>query len=202
VQYPHVSIFFDDTPSLDIYKLKSKARILVLKHKVGLLIVDYLQLMSGSRQDYENREQEVARISRELKQLAKELNIPIIALSQLSRRGEAGEPQLGHLRESGAIEQDADDVIFLYPVEEDDIARDPSLKDSVLLSIAKHRNGIQEKLPIKFVKAIQKLMTEEEYDRYKAGSNWTAVQGGLFPHPDKTHSPEPSKSTEGEEMPF
>lgn len=170
VDYPNIPIFFDDTAGLDIYRLKSKARILVLKYKVGLIIVDYLQLMSGKRLPGENREQEVARISRELKHLAKELQIPIIALAQLSRQGETGEPKLGHLRESGAIEQDADDVIFLAPVEEDAIAQDASLKDSILLHIAKHRNGILDKIPIKFVKSIQKIMSEQEYERYMTGS--------------------------------
>lgn len=170
IDYANIPIYFDDTASLDIYRLKAKARTLVIRYKVGLIIVDYLQLMGGKRQPGENREQEVARISRELKQLAKELFIPIIALAQLSRQGEAGEPKLGHLRESGAIEQDADDVIFLSPVEEEAIQQDLSLKDSILLHIAKHRNGQLDKIPIKFVKGIQKLMTEQEYDRYVSGS--------------------------------
>lgn len=170
IDYPNIPIYFDDTAGLDIYRLKSKARILVLRYKVGLIIVDYLQLMSGKRLPGENREQEVARISRELKQLAKELCIPIIALAQLSRQGETGEPKLGHLRESGAIEQDADDVIFLAPVEEEAIAQDFSLKDSILLHIAKHRNGTLEKIPIKFVKSIQKIMSEQEYERYMTGT--------------------------------
>lgn len=169
VDYPNIPIYFDDTAGLDIHTFKRKSRILVLRYKVGLIIADYLQLMSGKRLPGENREQEIARISREGKQLAKELNIPIIFLAQLSRAGEVGEPKLGHLRESGAIEQDADDVIFLSPVEEDAIAQDASLKDSILLIIAKHRNGTLEKLPVKFVKSIQKLMTEQEYDRYTAG---------------------------------
>lgn len=189
IEYPKIPIYFDDTASLDIYRLKSKARILVLRYKVGLIIVDYLQLMGGKRMPGENREQEVARISRELKQLAKELNIPIIALAQLSRQGDTGEPRLGHLRESGAIEQDADDVIFLSPVEEDAAAQDASLRDSILLHIAKHRNGILDKVPVKFVKAIQKLMTEEDYDRYMGtrqpigatGGNWKPVPPRVNP---------------------
>jgi replicative DNA helicase len=186
IDYPNIPVYFDDTAGLDIYRLKSKARILVLKHHVGLIIVDYLQLMSGKRLPGENREQEVARISRELKQLAKELNIPIIALAQLSRQGDVGEPKLGHLRESGAIEQDADDVIFLSPVEEDAIAADISLKDSILLHIAKHRNGTLEKIPIKFVKSIQKIMSEQEYDRYITGSQKPGVffRPGNLPYKD------------------
>jgi len=143
--------------------------MLVLKHGVGFILVDYLQLLDGSRQRGESREQEVSRISRELKQLAKELNIPIIALSQLNRQGDKEEPRLSHLRESGAIEQDADDIFFLYPVPEEEQAADLSLKDSLLLIIAKHRNGMLDKIPLKFVKNIQKLMTEQEYERYITG---------------------------------
>jgi replicative DNA helicase len=178
VDFAQTRIYFDDSPNMGIYQMKRKARILVLKFGVGLILLDYLQLMEGSRQRGESREQEVSRISRELKQLAKELNVPIIALSQLSRQGDTGEPRLSHLRESGAIEQDADDVFFLYPVSEEEQAADLSLRDSVLLIIAKHRNGQLDKLPLKFVKNIQKLMTEQEYERYitgrkpVSGSSW------------------------------
>jgi len=104
-----------------------------------------------------------------MKQLAKELNVPIIALSQLSRAGDTEEPRLSHLRESGAIEQDADDVIFLVPVSDEEAAADASLKDSILWVFAKHRNGMLERVPLKFVKSIQKLMTENEYDKYMTG---------------------------------
>jgi len=169
IDFAKTPIYFDDTPSLSIYQLKRKARMLVLKHGVGFILVDYLQLLDGSRQRGESREQEVSRISRELKQLAKELNIPIIALSQLNRQGDKEEPRLSHLRESGAIEQDADDIFFLYPVPEEEQAADLSLKDSLLLIIAKHRNGMLDKIPLKFVKNIQKLMTEQEYERYITG---------------------------------
>lgn len=177
VDYQKTPIFIDDSPNLTIYQLKRKARSLVLKRAVGLILVDYLQLMDGSRRPGENREQEVARISRELKQLAKELNIPIIALSQLSRQADGAEPRLGMLRESGAIEQDADDVFFLDPVDEAAAASDASLQDSIMFIIAKHRNGVLSKLPLKFVKPIQKLMTEREYERYLTGRNgsWRQV---------------------------
>lgn len=189
IDYPNIPVFFDDTPGLDIHTFKRKSRVLVSRYKVGLIIADYLQLMSGKRLPGENREQEIARISRELKQLAKELHIPIIALAQLSRQGEVGEPKLGHLRESGAIEQDADDVIFLSPVEDEAIMQDASLKDSLLLIIAKHRNGILEKLPVKFVKSIQKLMTEDAYDRFITGrlpstGNWRPVNENKLPYKD------------------
>lgn len=186
VDFPTMPIYFDDSPNMSIYQLKRKLRVLVLRFNVGLAIVDYLQLMSGDRKKGENREQEVSRISRELKQLAKELNIPIIALSQLSRAGDSGEPQLSHLRESGAIEQDADDVFFLYPVDEYEQAADASLKDSILLIIAKHRNGILGKIPIKFVKSIQKLMDEREYNRYMTGMlPLKDVTSGRLPYADK-----------------
>lgn len=189
IDYPNIPIYFDDTPGLDIHTFKRKSRVLVSKYKVGLIIADYLQLMSGKRFPGENREQEIARISRELKQLAKELQIPIIALAQLSRQGEVGEPKLGHLRESGAIEQDADDVIFLSPVEEEAAMQDHSLRDSLLLIIAKHRNGTLEKLPVKFVKSIQKLMTEDAYDRFMTGrlpatGAWRPVNENKLPYKD------------------
>ncbi len=110
-------IFIDDTPALNIFELRAKCRRLKNKHNIGLIIIDYLQLMSGTGENRQsNREQEISNISRNLKALSKELNVPIIALSQLSREVEkrsAGKdgtkmPQLSDLRESGAIEQDAD----------------------------------------------------------------------------------------------
>jgi replicative DNA helicase len=190
IDFAKTPIYFDDSPNLSIFQLKRKARILVLKHKVGLILLDYLQLMGGNRKPGENREQEVAGISRELKQLAKELNVPVIALSQLSRQGDNAEPRLSHLRESGAIEQDADDVFFLYPVPEEDQQADMSLKDSLLLIIAKHRNGMLDKLPLKFVKNIQRLMTEQEYERYMTGRNMPGPAGSSrLPYPDEKDLP-------------
>ncbi|MEQ1623577.1 MAG: DnaB-like helicase C-terminal domain-containing protein, partial [Sediminibacterium sp.] len=103
-----------DTAALNIFEFRAKARRLVNKHKVGIIIIDYLQLMSGSNDKGGNREQEISNISRNLKALAKELSVPIIALSQLSRavetRKESKMPQLSDLRESGAIEQDVDSL--------------------------------------------------------------------------------------------
>ncbi|HSN59985.1 MAG TPA: replicative DNA helicase, partial [Ferruginibacter sp.] len=112
-------IFIDDSAALNIFELRAKCRRLKNKHNVGLIIIDYLQLMSGSADRNSNREQEISKISRDLKSLAKELQVPIIALSQLSREVEKRKegnkmPQLSDLRESGAIEQDADLVMFLY----------------------------------------------------------------------------------------
>ena len=143
-------VFIDDTAALNIMELRSKARRLCLRHKVQLIIVDYLQLMRGDdrNKNYSgNREQEIASISRTLKVLAKELNIPIIAVSQLSRAVESRtdkRPMLSDLRESGAIEQDADMVLFLYRPEyyginEDENGDSTAGRTEVIIS--KHRNG-------------------------------------------------------------
>lgn len=203
LHYPQIPIYFDDTSSLDIYELKSKARMMVLKEKVGLIILDYLQLMSGKKIAGENREQEVSRISRELKHLAMELNIPIIALAQFNREADKGDPRLSHLRESGAIEQDADDVFFLTPAEDAAIQQDASLKDSILVHIAKHRNGTLENIPIKFVKGIQKIMSEQEYDAYVSGriplgANWKSVG----PAADPNKFTEPGGKSDPLDLPF
>lgn len=163
--FSKTKILFDDTSSLDIYQLKAKARRMVLKEGVKLIIIDYLQLMNGNKQRNETREQEVSKISRELKQLAKELNVPIIALSQLTRQGD-GDPKLTHLRESGSLEQDTDMVIFLVPPSEDHIKNNASEKDTIWLKIAKNRDGVCEEIPVKFVKEIQKIMTDLEYNDY------------------------------------
>jgi replicative DNA helicase len=128
-------IFIDDTPGSSVFEMRTKARRLAAEHHVDMLIVDYLQLARGRTTD--NRVQEVAEISQGLKNIARELRIPVIALSQLSRavenRGEKT-PQLSDLRESGSIEQDADVVMFLY-------RKDDDIRESVNLKIAKHRNG-------------------------------------------------------------
>lgn len=128
-------LFIDDTPGMSIFEMRTKARRLKAEHNVDLILVDYLQLAHGETKD--NRVQEVSEISQGLKNLARELRIPVLALSQLSRaienRGEKN-PQLSDLRESGAIEQDADVVMFLYRKDED-------IRESVSLKIAKHRNG-------------------------------------------------------------
>ena len=142
--------YLDDTPGLSIYDLRSKARRLVKQHRVKVIIIDYLQLMSASTTRYSTRQDEVALVSRSLKGLAKELNIPIIVLSQLNRGVENREglegkrPQLSDLRESGAIEQDADMVLFVhrpeyYHIYQDDKGND--LRGMAQLIIAKQRNG-------------------------------------------------------------
>ncbi len=142
-------IFIDDTPGLSIFELKAKARRLKEKHNIQLIIIDYLQLMTtGLEKEKGNREQEISFISRNLKSLAKDLNIPVIALSQLSRlvegRGGEKKPMLSDLRESGAIEQDADVIIFPHRPEYYGIVEDAggnSTKGLAELIIAKNRNG-------------------------------------------------------------
>ncbi len=139
-------IFVDDTPSLSINELRSKARKLVMIHGVKLIVIDYLQLMTGPPELRGMREQEVSSISRSLKAIAKELNIPVIALSQLSRaveiRGGNKRPQLSDLRESGAIEQDADLVLFIHRQDYYSIGdENPALRGVSDIIIAKHRNG-------------------------------------------------------------
>ncbi len=159
-QVSMLKLYIDDTPALSIFDFKRKARKLVAKNKVGLIVIDYLQLMSGKTNDVYQREQEISLISRTLKATAKELSVPIIALSQLTRASEKEkrEPQLSDLRESGAIEQDADMVAFLtradYQKEGNNV--DPTLRNNADMFIRKHRNGKLEKLSFKTDLSIQK----------------------------------------------
>jgi replicative DNA helicase len=164
-------LYLDDSAGLNIFELRAKARKMVNKHKVGLIIIDYLQLMSGGADVKNgNREQEISRISRDLKGLAKELNIPIIALSQLNRALETRKegnkiPQLADLRESGAIEQDADMVMFLYRPEYHGINENEngeSNKGETHIKIAKHRNGSLETVHLKALLYIQKFVEAED----------------------------------------
>ena len=138
-------LYIDDTPSLGINEFRSKARRLVASAGIKLIIIDYLQLMSGPSELRGMREQEVAAISRSLKATAKELNVPIIALSQLSRavetRGGNKRPQLSDLRESGSIEQDADMVLFIHRLDYQGLAGEDVQQGETKLIIAKHRNG-------------------------------------------------------------
>ena len=156
-------IFIDDTPALGILELRSKARRLMTEHKVGLVIVDYLQLMQGPK-GAESRQQEISEISRSLKAMAKELNVPVVALSQLSRavevRGGKRRPILSDLRESGAIEQDADVVLFLYRPELYDLKDDTSgesLEGMAEVIIGKQRNGPVGTVRLTFVKEYAKF---------------------------------------------
>lgn len=168
-------LYIDDTPSLSIFDLRAKARRLSSQHGIKLIIVDYLQLMTAGGNNGKNggnREQEISTISRNLKALAKELNVPVIALSQLSRavetRGSSKRPLLSDLRESGAIEQDADIVSFIYrpeyyKIEEwDDDERAPTEGQAEFI-IAKHRNGSLENIRLKFVGNLGKFDNLDDY---------------------------------------
>ena len=166
-------LFIDDSPALNIFELRAKCRRLKNKHDIGMIIIDYLQLMSGTGENRSaNREQEISNISRNLKGLAKELNVPIIALSQLSRAVEqrgskegSRVPQLSDLRESGAIEQDADMVMFLYRPEYYDVtqsAEGENIKGLTEVKIAKHRNGSLETVKLKALLHIQKFTNWDE----------------------------------------
>jgi replicative DNA helicase len=172
-------IYVDDTPSLSVFELRSKARRLVREHDVKCIFIDYLQLMNASGMNFGSREQEVSTISRALKGLAKELNIPIIALSQLnrsveSRQGYEGKrPQLADLRESGAIEQDADMVCFIhrpeyYKIFEDD--KGNSLIGMAEIIVAKHRNGRTGDLRLRFKNELAKFVNlDEDVQEYVSG---------------------------------
>lgn len=151
-------LFVDDTPALSIFEFRAKCRRLKMQHDIGVVIVDYLQLMTAGDAGRGSREQEVSMISRSLKAIAKELDVPILALSQLNRSVESREgkrPQLSDLRESGAIEQDADMVIFIHRPEYYGITEDEngnSLIGIAEIIIAKHRNGSVGDVPLAFKK--------------------------------------------------
>lgn len=171
-------LYIDDTPSLSIFELRTKARRLVREHNVKIIIIDYLQLMNASGMRFGSREQEVSMISRSLKQLAKELNIPIIALSQLNRSvesrqtGDAGSkrPQLSDLRESGAIEQDADIVCFIhrpeYYTRSDTDAEGNDIRGLAEFIVAKHRSGSVDTIKMRFKARLARFenWTENDYD--------------------------------------
>jgi len=167
-------LYIDDSAALTIFELRAKARRLASSHGIKLIIIDYLQLMNiGSSNKAGNREQEISTISRNLKALAKELNIPVIALSQLSRavetRGGTKRPILSDLRESGAIEQDADIVSFLYRpeyygiTEWDDDMKTPSEGQGEFI-VAKHRNGALDSIKLKFVANLGKFEDIDSFD--------------------------------------
>ena len=164
-------IFIDDTPSLSIFDLRAKARRLVSQHNVRIIVIDYLQLMTAGGKAGGNREQEISMISRNLKALAKELSVPVIALSQLSRavetRGGSKRPLLSDLRESGAIEQDADIVSFIFRpeyygmTEWDDDEHTPCEGQGEFI-VAKHRNGGLDNIRLKFTGHLAKFSDLEE----------------------------------------
>ena len=196
-------LYIDDTPALSVFEFRSKARRLKIHHDIKIIIIDYLQLMTGNQDSKGNREQEVAFISRTLKAIAKELNVPMIALSQLSRatemRGGSKRPQLSDLRESGAIEQDADIVAFIHRPEyyglttTEDGMPTAGMAEIIL---AKHRNGAVCDVNLRFLKEqarfadvddtmlppSQAADSQQAYDDYASGSNavpGAGIGGGL-----------------------
>ena len=167
-------IYVDDTPGLSVFELQSKARKLVKEHGIQLIIIDYLQLMNANGMSFGSREQEVSIISRNLKGLAKELDIPVIALSQLSRAVEKRDssnsnvdgkkPLLSDLRESGAIEQDADMVCFIHRPEYYKLYDDGNGKDLRGLGqiiVAKHRNGATDEIWLRFIGKYTRFQNED-----------------------------------------
>ena len=182
-------LYIDDTPGIPIMEFRTKAKRLVKQKGVRLIVVDYLQLMQGPVELRGLREQEVAAISRTLKATAKELNIPIIALSQLSRNavqrtGGTGKPQLSDLRESGSIEQDADMVIFIHRPDFVGLGENPEDKEKAYIVIAKHRNGevcdIEMKYKagqVKFVQPDQSLDVYASQGPVASAANEDAPQG-------------------------
>lgn len=164
-------LYIDDTPALSIFELRAKARRMKQQYDIQLIIIDYIQLMQGSNDKSGNREQEISNISRSMKSLAKELNVPIIALSQLNRsvetRGGLKKPLLSDLRESGAIEQDADMVLFIYRPEyyKLDAFEDESPAAGMAeLIIAKHRNGALADIKLRFIAQFAKFADYDEFD--------------------------------------
>lgn len=187
-------LFIDETPSLSIFDFRAKCRRLVMQHGVRLIMVDYLQLMTagGGGKGVGNREQEISMISRSLKAIAKELNVPVIALSQLSRSVEARpgkRPQLSDLRESGAIEQDADIVSFIFRPEyykiavwdNDEEGQETPTENQAELIIAKHRNGATADVRLSFLKHFAKF-----------GDIEAALDGGMGGYPSNFGSNEPN----------
>ena len=159
-------IFIDDTPGIRVSEIRSKCRRLKQEHGLGMVIIDYLQLIQGNRRNAENRQQEVSEISRSLKALARELEVPVIALSQLSRSVEQRQdkrPMMSDIRESGSIEQDADIVAFLY--RDDYYDRETENKNIIEIIIAKQRNGPTGTVKLAFAKEHNKFVNlETRYD--------------------------------------
>lgn len=190
-----MKIFFDDNTGVNVRQLRAKARRLKKKYNLGLILLDYLQLME-EEEKRGTREQAIAKISRELKKLAGELDIPIIALSQLSRAletrtGKARQPQLSDLRESGAIEQDADMVIFLWGPEDLEIEQDASLLNRRYARIAKQRSGVLLTVDLDFQSEIQLFKPAGELAL--GPGNWRQVEVRNITEP---------KKEEGEDLPF
>ena len=189
-------IYIDDTPGLPVMEFRTKLKNLVKQKGVRLVIVDYLQLMQGPSELRGMREQEVAAVSRTLKATAKELDVPIIALSQLSRNavqraGSSGKPQLSDLRESGSIEQDADMVIFIHRPDYIGMSENPEDRENTQIIIAKHRNGEVADIPmlfkseqVKFVE-LEQALAQQAMASYSSAMNNDSPGGDVPPfYPD------------------
>jgi replicative DNA helicase len=181
-------LFIDDTPGLSVFELRAKARRLKEQHGIQLIIVDYLQLMTAGGEGKGNREQEISTISRSLKGLAKELNVPVIALSQLSRavetRGGDKKPQLSDLRESGAIEQDADMVMFIHRPEYYGLTEDETgmpTAGMAELIVAKHRNGPVDSVKTRYIGQYTKFA---DLDTLDSNPEYGSSSKGLSPSND------------------
>ncbi len=200
-----VPIYIDDTPGINIFELRAKCRRMKMQHDIQMIIIDYLQLMSGGPEAGKgNREQEISGISRALKGLAKELSVPVIALSQLSRavesRGGDKKPMLSDLRESGAIEQDADIVSFIYRPEYYSILEDEegnSLKGVGEIIIAKHRNGALDTVKLKFTDRFAKFSNLDDPD-----FNQLLSAGGMDPGSTTNIITRSSRMNDDEDIPF
>ncbi len=206
-------IFIDDTPSLSIFDFRAKARKLKQQHDVQLIVVDYLQLMTATNENGNrngNRDQEIGLISRGLKAVAKELKIPIIALSQLSRavetRGGEKKPQLSDLRESGNIEQDADTVIFIHRPEYYGVMEDEEGNSNAGIAeliIAKHRNGAVGSVKVKFIDKLTKFIDPHHGQELFPKSEQENAVSAMVPNTMFLRDPsQPSSLTEIEEDPF
>jgi replicative DNA helicase len=200
-------IFIDDTPGLSLMELRTKCRRLKSEHDIGLIVVDYLQLMTANSKDIGSREQEIATISRGLKGLAKELSVPVIALSQLSRqveqRGGDKRPQLSDLRESGSIEQDADVVCFLYRPEYYGItstAEGQSTNGLAELIIGKQRNGPVGTTNMYFVKQYARFekLTHSDDPMQNGGND----DSQFLPDQQSSKTPPPTHNPGGDDAPF
>ncbi len=210
-------IFVDDTPGLSVFELRTKARRLVREHGVKMIMIDYLQLMTAAGMQFGSREQEVSTISRSLKGLAKELDIPIIALSQLNRgvetrQGEGKRPQLADLRESGAIEQDADMVCFIhrpeyYKIYEDEKGND--LRGLAEIIIAKHRSGSVGDVRLKFRGEFVRFQNMDEdtslsstLTQWSGGDTLSSRMNNESAAPDMTQIPNGFGGPASDEAPF
>ena len=192
-------LYVDDSPSLSILELRTKARRLVKEHGVKIIIIDYLQLMNATGMKFGSREQEVSMISRSLKQLAKELNIPVIALSQLSRKVEERNdgnkrPQLSDLRESGAIEQDADIVCFIhrpeYYTRSTTDAENRDIRGMAEFIVAKHRSGSVDDVEMTFVARFARFQNRSEPMPFEKGTMASKINDD--PGPQEVYIPAPA----------